>query len=86
MADLQREMAKLKIKDTIDSPEFREEMKEARRELAQSALVNNAELQARVQAMMKNLDVQKMNLGQCKDGVVKEKEKEQKKAEKPQNQ
>jgi beta-lactamase regulating signal transducer with metallopeptidase domain len=85
MADLQQEMAKLKIKDTFDSPEFRREMETARRELAQSALVNNAELQARVQSMMKNFDKQKMNMGHCKDGIVKDKEKLKKPAN-PENQ
>jgi hypothetical protein len=84
MADLQREMAELKIKDTFDSPEFREKMEAAQREFAQSALVNNAELQARVQAMMKNFDIQNMNMGHCKDGVVKEKDKDKQK--KPENQ
>jgi hypothetical protein len=87
MADLQREMAELKIKDAFDSPEFREKMEAAQRELAQSAFVNNAELQARVQAMMKNFDKQNKYIGHCKDGVVKDKDKDkQKNPENPQNQ
>jgi beta-lactamase regulating signal transducer with metallopeptidase domain len=86
MADLQREMADLKIKESFNSRDFREDMEAAQRELAQSALVNNAELQAKVQAMMKNLDKKNMYLGNCKDGVVKEKEKaKQKQPESPQN-
>jgi hypothetical protein len=60
-------------------------MEAARRELAQSAFVNNAELQARVQAMMKNFDKQNKYIGHCKDGVVKDKDK-QKNPENPQNQ
>lgn len=87
MADLQREMADLKIKDTFDSPEFREKMEAAQREFAQNALANNAELRARVQAMVKNFDKQNMYI--CKDGVVKDKDKEkakQKQPESPQNQ
>ena len=84
MADLQREMADLRIKDTFDSREFREKMEAARRELAQSALVNNAELQAKIQAMVKNFDKQNMYLGQCKDGAVKEKDK-QKEPKSPKN-
>jgi hypothetical protein len=75
MADLQQEMATLRIKDTFDSPQFREEMEAAQRELAQSALVNNAELQVRVQAMVKNFDMQDRYIGHCKDAVVKDKEK-----------
>jgi hypothetical protein len=83
--ELQQEMAKLKIKDTFDSPEFREKMEAAQREFAQSALVNNAELQARVQAMVKNFDKQNMYTGHCKDGAVKDKDKEkQKKPANPQ--
>jgi len=86
MADLQREMADLKIKETFNSRDFREKMEAAQRELAQSALMDNAELQARVQAMMKNLDKKNMYLGSCKDGVVKDKEKaKQKRPESPQN-
>jgi hypothetical protein len=86
MADLQREMADLKIKETFNSRDFREDMEAAQRELAQSALVNNAELQAKVQAMMKNLDKKNMYFGNCKDGVVKDKEKaKQKQPESPQN-
>jgi beta-lactamase regulating signal transducer with metallopeptidase domain len=85
MAAMQKEMAKFKIKDTFDSAEFREKMEAAQRELAQSALANNAELQARVQAMVKNFDMQNMNIGHCKDGAVKDKAKEkQKKPETPQ--
>jgi putative cell wall-binding protein len=85
MADLQREMADLKIKETFNSRDFREDMEAAQRELAQSALANNAELQARVQTMMKNFDMQNMNIGHCKDGAVKDKAKEkQKKPETPQ--
>jgi hypothetical protein len=89
MADMQREMAQLKFKDTFDSPEFREEMERMRREFAQGAFVNSAELQARIQTMMKNFDKQKMFMGPCEDGVAKEKEKaKQKQREKqtPQNQ
>jgi len=86
MADLQREMADLKIKETFNSRDFREDMEAAQRELAQSALVNNAELQAKIQTMMKNFDKQNMFLGNCKDGVVKDKEKaKQKQPESPQN-
>jgi len=86
MADMQREMAELKMKDTFDTPEFREKMEAAQRELAQSALVNNAELHAKVKAMMKNFDMQGMNMGHCKDDVGKEKEKlKQKKPENPQS-
>jgi hypothetical protein len=83
MADLQREMADLRMKDTFDSREFREDMEAAQRELAQNALVNNAELQAKVQAMMKNFDKQNMYLGNCKDGVVKDKEKDKAKQKQP---
>jgi hypothetical protein len=85
MADLQREMADLRIKDTFDSREFREKMEAAQRELAQSALVNNAELQAKIQTMVKNFDKQNMYIGHCKDGVVKDKDK-QKQPVSPQNQ
>jgi beta-lactamase regulating signal transducer with metallopeptidase domain len=85
MADMQREMAELKMKDTFDTPEFREKMEAAQRELAQSALVNNAELQAKVKAMMKNFDMQGMNMGHCKDDVVKDKEKEKLKQKMPEN-
>jgi beta-lactamase regulating signal transducer with metallopeptidase domain len=91
MADLQREMAELKMKDTFDAPEFREKMEAVQRELAQSALVNNAELQAKVKAMMKDFDKQNMFMGPCKDGFVKDKDKEkaktkQKTPETPQQQ
>ena len=86
MADLQREMANLKIKETFNSRDFREDMEAAQRELAQSALVNNAEFRTKIQTMMKNFDKQNMFLGNCKDGVVKDKEKaKQKQAESPQN-
>jgi beta-lactamase regulating signal transducer with metallopeptidase domain len=89
MADLQREMANLKIKETFNSRDFREDMEAAQRELAQSALVNNAEFRAKIQTMMKNFDKQNMFLGNCKDGVVKDKNKDkekQKQPESPQNQ
>jgi beta-lactamase regulating signal transducer with metallopeptidase domain len=89
MADLQREMADLGINNTFDSREFREKMEAAQRELEQSALVNNAELRARMQTMVKNFDKQNMYIGNCKDDVVKDKEKEkakQKQPESPQNQ
>jgi hypothetical protein len=75
MAELQREMAQLKIKETFDSREFREDMEAAQRELSQSVLVNNAELHARIQAMVKNFEKQNMYIGHCKDGVVKDKDK-----------
>jgi len=51
--------------------------------------VNNAELQARIQTMMKNFDKQNMFMGLCKDGVAKEKDKtkaKQKAPETPQHQ
>jgi hypothetical protein len=89
MADVQREMAQLKLKDTFDSPQFREEMEAARREIAENAFVNNAELQAKIQTMMKNFDKQKMYIGPCKDGFAKDKDKakqKQKEPETPQNQ
>jgi hypothetical protein len=85
MADLQREMADLRINNTFDSREFREKMEAAQHELAQSALVNNAEFRARVQAMVKNFDKENMYLGHCKDGVVKDKDK-QKEPKSPKNQ
>jgi predicted ATPase len=86
MGDLQREMSDLRMTDTFDSRELREKMEAAQRELAQSALVNNADLQAKIQTMMKNFDKQNMFLGNCKDGVVKDKEKaKQKQPESPQN-
>jgi hypothetical protein len=75
MADLQREMADLRIKDTFNSRDFRKDMEAAQRELAQSALVNNAELHAKIQAMVKNFDKQTIYIGHCKDGVVKDKDK-----------
>jgi hypothetical protein len=78
-------MVDLRIKDTLDSREFREKMQAAQRELQQSALVNNAEFRARVQAMVKNFDKQNMYLGHCKDGVVKDKDK-QKEPKSPKNQ
>jgi hypothetical protein len=89
MADLQREMAQLKLKDTFNSREFREDMETARREFAQGAFPNNAELQAKIQTMMKNFDKQKMYIGPCKDGFVKDKDKakqKEKAPETPQNQ
>jgi hypothetical protein len=91
MADMQREMAQLKLPDTFNSPEFREEMEAAQRELSQGAFVNNAELQAKIQTMMKNFDKQKMYIGPCNDGFVKDKNKEkakekQKAPETPQHQ
>ena len=89
MADLQREMADLRIKDTFNSRDFREDMEAAQRELAQSALVNNAEFRAKIQTMMKNFDKQKMYIGPCKDGFAKDKDKakqKQKEPETPQNQ
>jgi beta-lactamase regulating signal transducer with metallopeptidase domain len=86
MGDLQREMSDLRMTDTFDSRELREKMEAAQRELAQSALVNNADLQAKIQTMMKNFDKQNMFFGNCKDGVVKDKEKaKQKQPESPQN-
>ena len=89
MADLQREMAELKMKDTFDTREFREKMEAVQRELAQSALVNNQELQAKLKAMMKNFDKQNMSIGPCNDGFEKDKDKEkakQKAPETPQHQ
>jgi beta-lactamase regulating signal transducer with metallopeptidase domain len=85
MVDLQRKMAELKIKETFNSRDFREDMEAAQRDLAQSALVNNTELHAKVKAMMKNFDMQGMNMGHCKDDVVKDKEKEKLKQKKPEN-
>jgi beta-lactamase regulating signal transducer with metallopeptidase domain len=76
MAGLNQQIAKLKLKDTFDGPEFRTEMDEVKRAMAQSAWVNNAALQARVQAMVKNLDVENMAVEHCKDGAVKEKNKD----------
>jgi hypothetical protein len=76
MVELQQEMAKLKINDTFNSRDFRDDMEKAQREIRQSALVNNAELQAKVQVMVKNLDKQNKYIGHCKDGVVKDKEKQ----------
>jgi beta-lactamase regulating signal transducer with metallopeptidase domain len=78
MVEMQQEMAKFKI-NTLDSPEFREKMEAAQRELAHSALVNNAELQAKVKAMMQNLDVENMAVLHCKDGAVKDKDKDKQK-------
>jgi hypothetical protein len=85
LAELQQEMAKLKIKDTFNSRDFRDDMEKAQREIRQSALVNNAELQAKVQAMVKNFDKQNKYIGHCKDGVVKDKEK-QRQPQSPQDQ
>jgi hypothetical protein len=95
MADWQREMANLKIDNTFDTREFREKMQAAQHELAQSALVNNAELHAKMQAMVKNFDTQNEKIWPCKDKFAKDKDKDkdkdndkqkQKKLEKPQNQ
>ena len=83
MADLQREMAQLKIKDTFDNRDFREDMEAAQRELSQGAFVNNTELQAKIQTMMKNFDKQNMFIGPCKDGVGKDKEKAKTKQKTP---
>jgi beta-lactamase regulating signal transducer with metallopeptidase domain len=82
MADMQREMAQLK---TFNSEEFGEKMEAARRQFEQSALANNAELRAKVQTMMKNFDTHNMYIGPCKDGFVKDKDK-QKKSDGPENQ
>jgi beta-lactamase regulating signal transducer with metallopeptidase domain len=87
MADMQREMAQLKLKDTFDSRDFRKDMEAAQREFAESAFVNNEELQAKIQTMMKNFDKQNMYIGPCKDGFVKDKDKAKQKApETPQQQ
>jgi beta-lactamase regulating signal transducer with metallopeptidase domain len=80
MADMQREMAQLKLKDTFDSRDFRKDMEAAQREFAESAFVNNEELQAKIQTMMKNFDKQNMYIGPCKDGFVKDKDKDKDKA------
>jgi beta-lactamase regulating signal transducer with metallopeptidase domain len=85
MVELQQEMVKLKIKDTFNSRDFREDMEKAQREIRQSALVNNAELQAKVQVMVKDLDKQNKYIGHCRDGVVKDKER-QKQAQSSQDQ
>ena len=85
MADLQREMAELKLNNTFDSPEFREKMEAVQRELQQSALVNNAELHAKVQAMVKNFDKQNIYIGHCKVGAVKDKDKDKGKQKQPVN-
>jgi beta-lactamase regulating signal transducer with metallopeptidase domain len=85
MADLQREMADLRINNTFDSREFRQDMEAAQRELAQSALVNNAELHAKIQAMVKNFDKQNIYIGHCKDGAVKDKDKDKVKQKQPVN-
>ena len=87
IADWQREMADLKIGNTFDTREFREKMQAAQRELAQSALVNNAELHAKMQAMVKNFDTQNKKIWPCKDKFAKDKDKQkQKKSENPQDQ
>jgi beta-lactamase regulating signal transducer with metallopeptidase domain len=86
MAELNQEMAKLKLKDTFDSAEFREKMEAAQRDLAHSALVNNAELQAKVKAMMQNLDMENMAALHCKDGAVKDKDKDKDKDKSKQKQ
>jgi len=83
MADLQREMADLKFTDTFDSREFREKMEAAQRELSQNAFMNNAELQEKIQAMVKNFDKQNVYIGPCKDGFVKDKEKAKQKQKEP---
>ena len=83
MADVQREMAELKIKDTFDSRDFKEDMEAAERELSHGAFVNNAELQAKIQTMMKNFDKQNMFMGPCKDGFVKDKDKAKQKLKAP---
>jgi beta-lactamase regulating signal transducer with metallopeptidase domain len=80
MADVQREMAQLKLKDTFDSRDFREEMETVERELSHGAFVNSAEMQAKIQTMMKNFDKQNMFMGPCKDGFMKDKDKEKAKA------
>jgi beta-lactamase regulating signal transducer with metallopeptidase domain len=76
MANLQREMAQLKLKDTFNNRELREDMEAAQRELSQSALVNSAELQEKIQAMVKNFDKQNVYIGPCKDGFLKDKDKD----------
>jgi beta-lactamase regulating signal transducer with metallopeptidase domain len=89
MADWQREIADLKIDNTFDTREFGEKMQAAQHELAQSALVHNAELHAKMQVMVKNFDTQNKKIWPCKDGFAKDKDKEkqkQKKSEKAQNQ
>jgi beta-lactamase regulating signal transducer with metallopeptidase domain len=87
MADWQREMADLKINNTFDTREFRERMQAAQHELAQSALVNDGELHAKMQAMVKNFDTQNEKIWPCKDKFAKDKDKDkQKQLEKPQNQ
>jgi beta-lactamase regulating signal transducer with metallopeptidase domain len=91
MADMQREMAALQMKHNFDSGEFSEQMEAAQRELAHSALMNNAELRAKIQAMVKNFEKQNMFVGPCKDGFVKDKDKDkakekQKAPEDPQEQ
>ena len=83
MADLKREMADLKFKDTFGSREFQEQMEAAQRELSHSALLNNAELQEKIQAMVKNFDKQNLYVGPCKDGFLKDKEKEKQKQKEP---
>jgi hypothetical protein len=89
MADWQREIADLKIDNTFDTREFGEKMQAAQHELAQSALVHNAEFHAKMQVMVKNFDMQNKKIWPCKDGFAKDKDKEkqkQKKSEKAQNQ
>jgi beta-lactamase regulating signal transducer with metallopeptidase domain len=75
MAEMQREMAQLKLKDTFDTRDFRKDMEAAQREFAEGAFVNNAELQEKIQAMMKNFDKQNVYIGPCKDGFLKDKDK-----------
>jgi hypothetical protein len=84
MADLHREMADLRFKDTFDSREFREKMEAAQRELSQNAFMNNEELQEKIQAMVKNFDKQNVYIGPCKDGFLKDKDKEKEKAKQKQ--
>jgi hypothetical protein len=90
MADMQREMAQLKLKGTFDTRDFRKDMEAAQHEFAESALVNNEDLQAKIQTMVKNFDKQNMYIGPCKDGFVKDKDdkdkaKKQKTPETPQH-
>ena len=85
---LQREMAELRLKNSFNSREFREDMERAQRELSQSVLANNAELHSRLQAMVKDLERQNMYIEHCKDDAVKDKDKakqKQKESEAPRN-
>jgi hypothetical protein len=47
--------------------------------------VNNAELHARIQTMVKNFDKQNMYIGHYKDGAVKDKDKGKAKQKQPVN-